>query len=136
MRNSIITVIFTVVFFFSGFGLGVSHAQDIADQVEVKIMPGLMVDPGVGGSFNFILTSKKINFPIEPAIDLGLGSRATSIDQTAEDVSTHAGAGLCVWKLFCGTYIYDFQAADKRFNFTVDALQILSLSQEALSTSQ
>lgn len=84
---------------------------------------------------NALITSKKIHFPIEPALDLGLGSRATSTDQTAQDVTTHIGGGLCAFKLVCGALVYDFQEKDRRFNLTVDLISLLTLSGKVLSAS-
>ena len=107
----------------------VSHAQNAKSDLDVKLMPGIAFTDGIGGSANFLITSKTLDFIVTPAIDLGLGSRVLSVDQTGEDITTHAGGGLCAFeKILCVAYIYDFQDKTKRVNVTVDVLSVFALS--------
>ena len=106
-------------------------AQDTKSDLEVKMMPGITVLDGLGATANFLITSKTLDYFVTPALDLGLGSRALSVDQTGEDLTTHAGFGLCGFeKLICAAYVYDFQDQAQRVNVTVDVLSVLAMSRK------
>jgi len=106
------------------------QAQDgpLAENLEVKFMPGIMIDPGTGGSADLILLPKKLDWFVKPAGNLGLGSRLLSVNQTGQAVTTHAGGGLCLWEAICGSRVYDIQDKRSRWLFNAELLQIYALA--------
>lgn len=123
MKNLTLSILAIVFLLTPSFLL----ANPLADNVDVKFMQGIKIDPGIGGSADTVLLPKKLNWFAKPGIILGLGSRIVSADQTGQDLVLHAGLGPCLWESFCGSMVYDFQAHERFWLFDINMMNLYDL---------